>query len=533
MSEYQDVRDLVKLVEERGKLVRFKRTINKDTELVPLFRVQLRGLPESERRVFHFEDVVGSNGNRYEMSVLMGIYGASESILATGIGCQSYMEMMERWHTALTRPINPVLIDHAPVQEEVHEGKEIKELGLDEFPVPVEEPGFSGMIRTGLPVITKDPETHIRNVGTYNSFFRARDRLVAGIAPARHAMAYHWQTARRRGEGLPVAIVIGCAPSVMLASSASIPYGTDELAVAGAAIGSPIELVRCRTIPLEVPAHAEAIIEGVISTKVTEPLLPFGEYPGYFCVDHDNRPVIEVTAITHRKNAMFTPIIVGYPPSDNNIIGSFCESAQLYHCLKYERQLPVEEVYSPQMGWNNFCLIRVSKGTSQKTIAEVLKQAGQITITKYIVALDYEINLRDPELVIWALSYTTQPKDDFTIVPGPPSGLDPSAAPMGSRRNRLRAANDHGCSRVLINATRKWPYPPLGLPRKEYMERALQLWQEQGDLPTPRLREPYYGYSLGYWDARLQEYADLIVQGEYLKVGEKTAQLQVNVEDKL
>lgn len=531
MAHHRDLRELVSRLDERGKLYRFQKRINKDTELVPFYRVQLRGLPDHERKVFLFDNVVGAKGAGYEMSVLAGIYGASEEILAFEMGCQSYTEMLEKWHEALVRPVAPVVVDDGPVQEEVHVGKEVQELGLDEFPAPVEEPGFSGIIRTGLPMITRDPETGIRNVGTYNGFFRARDRLVSSIAPIHHARVYHWKTAERRREGLPVAIVIGCSPEVMWVGSADIPYGTDELAVAGGIAGSPVELVRCRTIPLEVPAHAEAVIEGLISTEIMEPGLPFGEYPGYMNGNYHPRPVIHVTAVTHRKKAMFTPVLVGFPPSDTNVVWGFCNSAQVYHHLKYECGFPVDEVYFPEMGGaSTFCLIRIGEGCPQETVQQILEEAGKDNSIKYIVAVDSDIKLQDPELLLWALTFRTQPQRDFTFSTGGHPGLDPSGAPTpGWKREREDRGGASQLSRVFINATRKWPYPPVALPQKEYMERALEIWRGETDLPTPRLREPWHGYMLGHWDEQLEEFASLIVRGEYLKVGEKMAKLQEKV----
>jgi UbiD family decarboxylase len=134
----------------------------------------------------------------------------------------------------------------------------------------------------------------------------------------------------------------------MLAGSADIPYGMDELAVAGGIAGAPVELVRCKTIPLEVPAYAECIIEGIISTETVEPRLPFGEYPGYINVDYNVRPVMQVTAVTHRRDAMFTPVLVGFPPSDTNAVWGFCQSAMMYEHLRYGCPFPVDEVYCPQ-----------------------------------------------------------------------------------------------------------------------------------------------------------------------------------------
>ena len=155
MSNFRDLRELVQHLEARGKLYRFKEPVNKDTEIGALFRVQMRGVPENQRKALLFENVVGSAHGRYEMSVLSGIYGASSDILAIALGCGSYVEMLDKWHHALTHPIAPIMTNDAPVHEEVHSGEELSSLGLDEIPVPVEEPGFSGILRTGLPMISR------------------------------------------------------------------------------------------------------------------------------------------------------------------------------------------------------------------------------------------------------------------------------------------------------------------------------------------------------------------------------------------
>jgi 4-hydroxy-3-polyprenylbenzoate decarboxylase len=206
---YQDLRAFLDVLEERGKLCRFAEPVNKDTELAPLMRVQFCGLPEHERQVVLFENVTNTAGGTYEMTVAGGVYGVSEEIAALGLGCERPEEILERFHHGLEHQIPPVLVQDAPVQEEVHVGEDLESCGLDEIPVPVEEVGFSQIIRTGLPMISHDPETGIRNVGTYNTFFHDRTRAVAGISPGHHAMRYHWQSARRRGEDLPIAIVIG------------------------------------------------------------------------------------------------------------------------------------------------------------------------------------------------------------------------------------------------------------------------------------------------------------------------------------
>jgi len=245
--------------------------------------------------------------------------------------------------------------------------------------------------------------------------------------------------------------------------------------------------------------------------------------------------VMHVTAVTHRKNAMFTPVLVGFPPSDTNTVWGFAHSALLYNHLKYECSLPVVEVYFPELGGgSNFCLIRVAEGASQETVTQILDAAAKQKSVrfKYAVVVDSDINLRDPELLVWSLSFRTQPQDDLTVLhEGGSSGLDPSAAHTGSGRGRLRSQRKKDYSRVLINATRKWPYPPVALPKKEYMDKALKIWEEKVDLPQPKMREPWSGYALGYWTDELPDYADLIVQGKYLAVGEIAVKLQEKVRE--
>src|SRR5437660_806787 len=183
VSAVRDLRELIGRLEERGQLYRFTEPINKETELFPLFRVQQRGLPDAERKALLFENVVGAKGERYEMPCLVGAYGASDAIALTGLDCETYVEALERWHEAREHPMNPVVVDQGPVQEHVLVGDELKNRGLDIFPAPLEDPGLSGMIRVGMPMITRDPETGVRNLGTYNAFFKARDRMQAAIGP--------------------------------------------------------------------------------------------------------------------------------------------------------------------------------------------------------------------------------------------------------------------------------------------------------------------------------------------------------------
>jgi 4-hydroxy-3-polyprenylbenzoate decarboxylase len=532
MGYYRDLREFVAELDRRGKLWRYSEPINKDTELIPFHRLQLRGVPAEDRRAILFERPVSSRGTEYSMSVLAGVYGASRDIHVLGMGCNSPAELQERWHQALSHPIEPVLVESAPVHEEVHTGKELEEAGLEALPVPVEEPGYSGMIRTGTPMVTRDPITGKRNAGAYNAFFRSRTRMAAGIGSNRQSFQ-HWLAHRKQGELCPVAIVVGPTPNFMAAASAPIPAEMDEYAAAGGLVGEPMELVRCKTIPLEVPATAEIVIEGWFDSDLLEPRVAFGEYPGYLNPDWNQIPVIHVSAITHRRDAIFTPVLVGFTPSDTNVLWGPTQAGVLYHKLRYEQGLPVLEVHHPEVsGGSSMTVLRMERDSRERGW-ETLEAAARLKGSKWFIAVDEDIDPSDPELLLWALTYSIRSPDEAVRwTPGRGAGLDPSAAPPHAGKGQVsRVISGSPLQNAMVNAMRPWAYPPVALPAKEYMERALELWHHAPDAPELKLRAPWHGYTLGHWTEDDQLLARLMTEGEFLQAGDLLAEHQTHMTD--
>src|SRR5215208_1761189 len=167
---YRDFREHLQALEERGKLVRIKREINKDTELMPLVRWQFRGLDEKNRKAFMFENVIDSKGKRYSMPVTVGTLAATTEIYAIGMMCEPE-EISERWTQAQLHWHEPVVVNSAPVHEVIWQGKDLLNgHGLDMIPVPISTPGFDNApYLTSANWITKDPETGIYNIGNYRS----------------------------------------------------------------------------------------------------------------------------------------------------------------------------------------------------------------------------------------------------------------------------------------------------------------------------------------------------------------------------
>lgn len=521
MGYFVDFRAWLARLEEGGLLKRVKSEVVIETEAAPMAWLVYRGLPPEERCALLFEQPVSVGGTRFEGSLVINSVAASRHMYALGMQCEAE-EIKQKWVRAIDHPIPPVLVDSGPCQEIVHTGAELEARGIDELPVPVDIPGLSGDPRTTTAVITKDPETGVRNVGEYSGFLKNRTTLRWGIGVRQHGFL-HWKKWRARGEPMPVAIAIGVTPNILYAASTKLLEGLDELAVAGGIAEEPVPLVHCKTIDLEVPAHAEIIIEGLMDVDYLYPGTSFGEYPG-FMADETRRysPILRITAITHRREPIFQHVTCGMPPSETSELIQYGHEASLLHHLREEGFEGVVDVGLPDFGASReFIVLQMRKRSADEPRA-ALEAAAKFSgegMGKILVAVDDDIDPCDAEAVCWAMTFRMQPAYDIVIRKGPFIALDPSGHPPSGTFEEGHLPE--GPSSVLIDATRKWPYPPIALPKKQFMERALQLWQSEG-LPPLHLKSLWASRDLGYWSDENEMNARLTVQGHYEKIWERT-----------
>src|SRR6185312_10310949 len=245
-------------------------------------------------------------------------------IYAVGMG-QPVDKIGEAWMRAIANPIAPALVAAPPCQEVIIAGEALKQPGggLASLPVPVSTPGFdSAPYLTATLCVTRDPDTGIQNMGTYRAALKASDRLVVRMV-AREASGaggyLPWLKYRERREPMPIAIVIGCATVVMFTGPQKLAVDLDELGVAGALAGAPIEMAKAVSVDLDVPASAEIVIEGLIDPEKLEPEAPFGESNGYVALEAYNMPM-RVTAITHKRAPVFASIISQVTPSESSVV---------------------------------------------------------------------------------------------------------------------------------------------------------------------------------------------------------------------
>ena len=523
---YRDVREHLQALEERGKLIRIQREINKDTELMPLVRWQFRGLEEADRKAFFFENVVDVKGKRYSMPVSVGTLAANTEIYAIGLMCDPE-EIHERWTKAQMNPIAPVTVGSGPVHEVIWQGKDlVNGHGLDIIPVPISTPGFDNApYLTSANWVSKDPETGIYNIGNYRGQMKSSTR-VGGLFARQH-MGQHWRKCMARGTPLEAAIVIGAIPSIAYAATAKVPYDFDEYRLAGGLAGEPVELVKCVTVDIQVPATAEIVIEGIIPTDSIEPEGPFGEYTGYIG-QRGLSPYMEVTCITHRRDAIYTALISQFPPSESSKIKHVGTEKIICKFLRYDSGNPAvldvalhDEVSGSGQA---YCVIKMKKSSVADVWRALNATAGYASnYAKVCIAVDEDVDIGDPAMINWAICFNVIPDKDVVIAKGKGGGLDPSAHPpvtAGSERTETEM------TALLIDATRPWPYPPVSLPRKELMERSKAIWGELG-LPPLKPRMPWYGYSLGAWTKEDEEEAELALRGEHFVTGEKAKRHRV------
>jgi UbiD family decarboxylase len=531
MSSKQDLRAHLALLEEHGLLRRVTRRINKDTELMPLVRWQFRGLEEEQRTAFLFENVTNGRGEDYDGSVAVGLYAANTAVYSLGMGVPPE-GITARWQEAQRQPIKPRVVTEAPVHEEVHVGDDLLSFkGIEEFPIPISTPGFDiAPYTTASNWVTRDPETGWLNVGNYRGQVKGPDRMGMFASPRTHGWK-HWDMARQAGEPLEAALVIGGPPAVTFTSGSRIPHGVEEYAVAGGLIGEPIDLVRCLTVDLLVPAYAEIVLEGRILTDCLEPEAPFGEYTGYMGGRVFNC-VFEITAVTHRRKPVFCALMSQMPPSESSKMKEIAQNNNYLYYLRNDCNLPqVKDVVFHEIAMDSWCVIQLEPCNTAVAWQALYAVLGRNSMVgKMVIAVDEDIDPRDPESVIWAMSYRVQPEQDMRILSNRSIGLDPSGHPPRPDVPDNTVQEDFG-SACLVNAMRNFPYPPVSLPAKEYMENARLIWEELG-LPPLQPRTPWHGYELGDWTDRDREEAAWAADSEYGRTGDRAREQRRPITDR-
>src|SRR3989441_8126883 len=336
---YKDLREYLAALEKHGKLHHVKKEVDPSWEVAAFTRRVFQRIPRERRPALMYERIKG-----FQMPLVAGVLGASPEVYALALET-TVDQIADKWSKAQTNPIPPVRVKTGPVKDVILKGDQAD---ITKFPLCIWTRGQDpAPYVTGPCVVSVDPETGVRNVGTYRLMQKGPRKFGLFLTNTWRDMYAHLMKNEKQGKPTPCAVVIGCDPPVPLTSVSRVPG--DELGVAGALRGAPLEVVTCETNDLEVPAHAEIVIEGYVPAGVREHEGPFGEYTGYMGSSGPSF-VIEVTAITHRTDPIYQAFFSQMPPSESSCIRGTGRDVALLKHLKRDLRLPVRDVHLLEAG---------------------------------------------------------------------------------------------------------------------------------------------------------------------------------------
>ena len=395
--ETQSLRGYLTELEAAGELRVFSKAVDPEFELAA-YLWELADGP-----AVRFERVVGQS------LPVVGNLLNSRARIARGLGC-AQDELQAKLVAAIGGPLPPALVAEGPCQE-----KEIAEPDLASLPIPRFFEAESGPYITAGAIVAKDPESGRGNLSIARLKPLGGKRAFIGIAPNHH-LAVFARAAKARGEKLPIAVTLGNHPAVMLAAALYLGRGEDELEVAGALLGAPVQVVPCKTLDLAVPAACEIVLEGTLDPDDVVAEGPVSEFHGHY-EHYGEGPVVTFHRMTRRRDAVFQCILPGYAP-EHILIGAVAIAAGLAKQLAGAVPCVKEVAVTSGGAGRLHAVIALSAprpGEAKKAIFAVW---GAVNLVKQVTVVDEDIDPWDPEAVERALATRMRPERDLMVVEG-------------------------------------------------------------------------------------------------------------------
>lgn len=502
---YKDLREFINKLKQEGELVRIKTQVNPYLEISEITNRISKG-PQVKNKALLFENVLG-----YQFPVLINTLGSTRR-MHLALEVNSFKEIQSRVEKFLDKKVPdsllgrlsmlpkllelakfpPKIVHNAPCQEVIITST--NEEMLDKLPIITAWPGDAAPFITMTAVITKNPITGIRNVGTYRlqkvnnhttcmhwhkhhdgaqnyighrgQSLEVRAQMIDSLEKETKYMSKEAngetnelkqrttilleepnlssKLQARSSKKMEVAVAIGCDPAVMYAASAPLPPDMDEFLFAGFLRSSPVELVKCKTVDLEVPATSEIVLEGHVDLDELTIEGPFGDHTGFYSLAGPF-PKFHITAMTHRKDPIYTTTIVGKPPMEDCYMGKATE--QIFLPLIrivlpeiIDINLPVEGVF------HNCVIVSIKKKYPYhaRKIMNAIWGLGQLMFSKYIIVVDDDVDVHNLSDVAFHVFANTDPKRDSLFTEGPTDILDHGSTCLGIS------------GKMGLDATRKW-----------------------------------------------------------------------------
>lgn len=462
---FRDMRDYLAALEQQNLVKRVVRKVDHNWEVACLAKWMFQALPINQRFGLYFQNPAGST-----IPVVTGALGACPASVAVALQCD-VEEINDTVVAALRNPIKPRTVASAVCQEVVSSGRDAS---LDTLPIVTWTPGKDKAPYLTTIVVTRDHDTGIPNMAVYRTMVRDSRSVVVNLSPNRQGTR-NVRTWTEKGKKAPIAWVIATEPVVHLATVANLAYGQDEIELAGGLKREAIDLVRCRTIDLSVPANAEIIVEAEIAPGEVADEGPFGEFAGYMG-QVEKRPVAHVTAITHRRDPIFYGYTSQMPPSESTTIQSLMNAGVILRTLRDHlgeqavHDLWIDLTFGGLLAHGIVAMTPQFPGHGKR----VGRAIADTTLLKRITVVDADVDIRDPVHVDWALNSRFSPQRDTVIIDDVyvPLSIDPSV--------RDARGNVWQGSKLILDATQKIDSGSFSLPPKDMMLKALDAWKECG-----------------------------------------------------
>lgn len=455
---YRDLRDFIALLEQRGELKRIQHEIDPYLEMTEIADRTLKaGGP-----ALLFENPKGHN-----TPVLANLFGTPERV-ALGMGQTDVSALREvgQLLAYLKEPeppsgfkdavsklpllkkilsMAPKVLRKGPCQEVVLEGE-----AVDLYQIPIQTcwPGDVAPLVTWGLTITRGPHKKRQNLGIYRQQLLAKNKLIMRWLSHRGgALDFREFCKANPGEKFPVAVALGADPATILGAVTPVPDTLSEYAFAGLLRGSKTEVVQCLGNDLQVPTHAEYVLEGYIDPEEMAEEGPYGDHTGYYN-EVDSFPVFTVTRITHRKNPIYHSTYTGRPPDEPAILGVALNEVFV---PILQKQFPeIVDFYLPPEGCSyRMAVITMKKsypGHAKRVMMGVWSFLRQFMYTKFVIVCDDDINARDWQDVIWAMTTRMDPVRDTTFIENTPIDYLDFASPISGLGSKMG-----------LDATNKWP----------------------------------------------------------------------------
>lgn len=454
-----DLREFLDQLEKTGELHTVAAEVDPKHELGAICKI-FNERPNSPALLF--ENVKGST------IPVVGQLLASDRRVALALGLSKKNVFEETVRRAST-PITPRRVSAGPCQEVVMEGTDVD---ITKLPLCTNNPRDGGPYITAGHVILRDPE-YGNNLAIYRMMLVSKNEVTIRFTPGHDGHDFIRNAEKRGQKTFEVAVCIGVPPAVYVASQFEPRAGVYELEIAGGLSGEAVDVVKCRTIDLEVPALAEIVLEGELTIPAKSgDEGPFGEFCGYTTAQVPNERIMTIKAVTQRRNPIYHNIWLGKPPHEHLYVDALTYAVAAYQELK-PAYPALKKAYAPPWGVSIVLILQLEKRLMRPGIVNNILAASLYTRSgkwKHVFVVDEDINLEDSNEVLWALTTRFQPATDMYVIPRSiTSSLEPSAGADGLT------------SKLMLDLTMKENFRgEVAEPTEQMRRTVLQRWKEYG-----------------------------------------------------